>query len=130
MFGVFVVKEAFFFDGVELIFPRPPTAFPVTPTGLAGAREAGGGRFAGMGAQGGVGVGVGRGAQWALERARVEGVGGLFAVVGVARWALHVVDGTARGSGRRRLAQAAYLGVGLGQYRHCKRKREEGKVLC
>ena len=54
-----------------------------------------------MATQRGVGMGVGRRAQWALEGAGVEGVGGLLTVVrGVAGRALDVVDGPAGRVGR------------------------------
>jgi len=50
--------------------------------GLGGAGEAGGGRLPGVGAQGGVGVGMRGRPHWADHRRRVERVGGLFAIVG------------------------------------------------
>lgn len=71
------IEEVFFFDGVEVrVLPWPPRGFPIGAAGgggrgggglAPGAGEACGGRFAGMGAQGGVRVGMRRRAQWALE---------------------------------------------------------------
>ncbi|RDY01019.1 hypothetical protein CR513_15709, partial [Mucuna pruriens] len=66
------VKETLFFDRVELVLPGPPRALTVGGAALARAREASGGGLAGVTAQGGVGVGVRRGTQRALERAGVE----------------------------------------------------------
>jgi len=95
------VEETLFFDGVEVVLPGPPWALAVGGAALAGAGEAGGGGLTGVAAQRGVRVGVGRRAQWALEGAGVEGVGGLLAVVrGVAGRALDVVDGPTGRAGR------------------------------
>ena len=77
------IEQPFFLDGVEVVLPGPPGALvAVGGVALAGAREARGSRLAGVRAQGGVGVGVGRGARRALQRARLERVRGLLAVVG------------------------------------------------
>ena len=120
MLGIVVgVEETLFLDGVEVVLPGPPWGLAVGGGGLAGAGEAGGGGLTGVTAEGGVGVGVGRGAQWALDGAGVEGVGGLLAVVGgVAGRALDVVDGAAGRAGRWGVGEAANLGVCLGEHCH------------
>lgn len=119
-----VVEKAFLFNGIEPIdlFPWLPTSLACRAIGgvvLSGTRETSRSGLAGMGAQRGVGVGVGRGAHWAEDRTGMEGVGGLFAIVGIAGRTLDVVDGAARGSSRRWLAEAAHLRVSLRQHRHC-----------
>jgi len=77
------IDEALLLDGMELVLPGPPRALAVVARGaaLARAREARGGGLARVMAQGGVGVGVGRGAQWALQRTRVKRVRSLLPVV-------------------------------------------------
>lgn len=120
MLGIVVgVEETLFLDGVEVVLPGPPGALAVGGAALAGPREAGGCGLTGVAAQRGVGVGAGRGAQWALDRAGVEGVGSLLAVMrGVPGRALDVVDGPPGRAGRRGLGEAANLGVCLGQHCH------------
>lgn len=94
MLGAIIIKKAFFFNGTKLILPRsPPLA--VGPTAVvvltAGSREAGGGGLARVRPKRRVGVRVRRGAHRAEDWAGVEGVGGLFAIVRVAGWALDIV---------------------------------------
>lgn len=56
-------------------------------------------------------MGVGRGAHGAEDWGGVEGGGGLLAIVGVAGWALHVVDWPARGPCGRGGCEAGHLRV-------------------
>lgn len=79
---VVIVEKALFFNGVELVLPRPPPlALGPTVVLLAAprSRKPGGGGLTRVGAKGGVGVGVRRRSHWT----RVERVGGLLAIVRV-----------------------------------------------
>lgn len=54
---------------------------------------------------------MGRGAHGAEDGRGVEGGGGLLSIVGVSRWALHVVDGPPRGPRGRGWRKARHLRV-------------------
>lgn len=118
---VVIVKKALFFNGVELILPRPPplalgpAVVAAMMLAAARARKPGGGGLARVPAEGGVGVGV----RWRAHRAGLKGVGCLLAIVGVPRRTLHVVDWPALAASAwrarwRGVAEAARLRVSLG----------------
>ncbi|KOM48978.1 hypothetical protein LR48_Vigan07g268200 [Vigna angularis] len=80
---------------------REKKALAIGEADLAGVGKAGGGGLTRVATQRGVGVGVRRIAQWALEWVGVEGVCGLFAIVGgVTGRALDVVYKPTRRAGR------------------------------
>lgn len=95
MGGPVIVEEAFFFNGIEPtnVLPWLPATLAVrraivvaaaaTAVVFAGTGETGGCGLAGVGAERGVGGGVGWRPIWAEHRTGVERVGGLLAVVGV-----------------------------------------------
>lgn len=117
-----VLEKTLFFNGVEALpgLGNLVGGGRLARSGLDGGGESGGGGVTWVWAQRGVGVGVRGGPHWAEHRARVEGVSGLFPIVGIPWRALHIVNRPARARrprGRRR-RQTADLGVGLGQHRH------------
>lgn len=92
---VIIFKESLFFNDSTLLpwLGRLLLHFPRSRLERAG--EAAGGGLTGVMAEGG--VRVGRGAHGAEDWGGVEGGGGLLAIMGVAGWALHVVEWPARG---------------------------------
>ena len=123
--SILIVQKAFFFNGIKLILPWLPTlplrvvVVVLAWTRLEGTREASGGGLTGVRAKRRVGVRVRRRAHSTEHWARVERVCGLFSIVRVPRWALHVVHRSPRRPCWWGLAQATHLRVCLHQHWHC-----------